>query len=83
MVDLPTHPPLKGRPSLGSRVFVRGHVRKFWTALYKEIKDIHQENRTRAGQLILYGVIYTEQYMSQYLDVMLPHLFSSCVAIQP
>lgn len=35
MVDLPTHPPLKGRPSLGSRVFVRGHVRKFWTALYK------------------------------------------------
>jgi hypothetical protein len=35
MVDLPTEPPLKGRPSLGSRVFVRGHVRKFWTALYK------------------------------------------------
>ena len=35
MVDLPTHTPLNGRPSLGSRVFVRGHVRKFWTALYK------------------------------------------------
>lgn len=42
MVDLPTEEPLKGRPSLGSRVFIRGHVRKFWTALYKEIKDIHQ-----------------------------------------
>jgi hypothetical protein len=39
-VDLPTQAPLVGRPSLGSRVFVRGHVRKFWTALYKEIKDI-------------------------------------------
>ena len=32
---------------------------------------------------MLYGVIYTEQYMTQYLDVMLPHLFSSCVALQP
>lgn len=35
VVDLPTEAPLKGRPSLGSRVFIRGHVRKFWTALYK------------------------------------------------
>lgn len=35
LVDLPTQEPLEGRPSLGSRVFVRGHVRKFWTALYK------------------------------------------------
>ena len=40
LVGLAVDVPLKGRPALGSRVFVRGHVRKFWTALYKEIKDI-------------------------------------------
>lgn len=41
LVGLPVDLPLKGRPSLGSRFFVRGHVRKFWHALYKEIRDLN------------------------------------------
>ena len=32
---------------------------------------------------MVYGVIFTENYMTQYLDVMLPHLFSSAIATQP
>ena len=35
LVDLPLDEPLTRRPSLGSRYFIRGHVRRFWTALYK------------------------------------------------
>lgn len=27
--------PFINRPRLGSRFFIRGHVRKFWHALYK------------------------------------------------
>jgi hypothetical protein len=82
-VGLPVETPLKGRPALGSRVFVRGHVRKFWAALYKEIKDISFENRIRAVRLMLFGTIFTENYMTQYLDVMLPHLLSSILPLQP
>ena len=41
LVDLPVIPPLTQRPSLGSRFFIRGHVRKMWVALYKEVKDIN------------------------------------------
>ena len=29
---------------------------------------------------MLYGVIFTEHYMTQYLNDMLPNLFSSCIA---
>lgn len=32
---------------------------------------------------MLYGTIFTEQYMTQYLDVMIPHLLSSAVATLP
>jgi hypothetical protein len=35
LVGLPVEGPLKGRPSLGARFFIRGHVRKFWPALYR------------------------------------------------
>lgn len=35
LVGLAVAAPLKARPSLGSRFFIRGHVRKFWSALYR------------------------------------------------
>ena len=38
---------------------MRGHVRKFWNALYKEIRDINEENRLRSSNLALLGVVYT------------------------
>lgn len=44
-------------------MLVRGHVRKFWGALYKEIKDVNLEARIRASYLIKFGVIYTEDFM--------------------
>ena len=82
LVSLPVEPPFMTRPSLGSRVFVRGHVRKFWTALYKEVKDINIHNRTRAAHLLVYGIIFTENYMTQYLDIMIPQLLPNILPLE-
>jgi len=39
-----------------------------WNALYKELHDHVEENRLRAANLMLMGVIYSEDYMTQFLD---------------
>lgn len=39
LVGLTLPEPFKKRPCLGARVFIRSHVRKFFHALYKELKD--------------------------------------------
>ena len=58
---------------------MRGHVRRFWNALYKEIRDINEENRLRSVNLALLGVIYTENYMAQYLDNLIPQFLPSII----
>lgn len=78
-MNLPVSAPLKLRPSLGSRFFIRGHVRKFWSALYREVRDIKIENRIRACNLAIYGAIYTENYLTQYLDNMIPQLLTAVI----
>lgn len=64
--------PFVQRPRLGSRFFIRGHVRKMWSAIFREIQDINIPNRLRAAKLALMGVIYTENYMTSHLDKFLP-----------
>lgn len=39
LANLPLPHPFKKRPQLGARIFIRSHVRKFFHALYKELKD--------------------------------------------
>jgi len=39
ITDIPLPFPFKKRPRLGARHFVRSHIRKFLSALYKEVKD--------------------------------------------
>jgi len=60
--------PFAKRPRLGSRIFIRSHVRKFLPALYKEVKDWQFENRLEAINLLLFGLIYAEDYTTQFLD---------------
>ena len=59
---------------MGSRLLVRSHVRKFWKALYAEVKDNKEENRKRSANLFLVSVVYSEDYMTQYLDVFIRNL---------
>ena len=42
--NLPLPKPFTQRPRLGARGFVRSQVRKMWPALYKELKDINENN---------------------------------------
>lgn len=66
--DLPLPQPFKSRPSIGCRGFIKNQVRKMWPALYKEILDSSEDSRLKASSLILMGVIFSEEYMTQFLD---------------
>jgi hypothetical protein len=35
-----------------------------WGALYKEIKEANEENQWRASNLLLMGVVYSEDFMT-------------------
>jgi len=69
--------PFVHRPCLGARVLVRSYVRRYLPALYKEINDWIEENRERASQLLLCCVIYTEDFMTQFMDHLLVALYKS------
>lgn len=80
LVDLKLPPPFKQRPRIGSKGFIKSQVRKMWPALYKEIVDHTEENRLRASSLILMGTIFSEDYMTQFLDNFIP---STLIGIKP
>jgi len=40
-------------------------------ALYKEITDWVEESRERSAKLLLSCIVYTEDYITQYLDHMI------------
>ena len=71
MVHLPLPYPFLHRPRLGARILVRSYVRRYLTGLYKEIGDWISDTRERASNLLLCSIIYSEDFMTQYLD----HLF--------
>ena len=68
MVDLPLPDPFTKRPRVGARGFIRSQVRKMWGALYKELKDSNEANKVRAANLVVMGVLYSEDYMTQFMD---------------
>ncbi|CDW81095.1 UNKNOWN [Stylonychia lemnae] len=69
--------PFIHRPCLGSRILVRSYVRRYLHALYKEITDWIQENRERASNLLLCCIIYTEDFMTQFMDHLLLSLYKA------
>ncbi len=69
--------PFVHRPGLGARILVRSYVRRYLTALYKEVTDWIEENRVRASYLLLCCIIYTEDFMTQYLDHTLVALYKT------
>ena len=61
-VDLPF--PIVHRPRLGARVMVRSYVRRYIKAIYKEMSDWIEENSERTSNLLLYSIIYCEDFMT-------------------
>lgn len=37
------------------------------------------ENKLRASYLILYGVVYSEEYMTQFLDIFIPKTITTLI----
>lgn len=64
---------------MGARIFIRSHVRKFFHALYKELKDWKVENREKAGNLMLLSIIYSEDFMTQFLYECIPALLEHTI----
>ena len=52
-------------------------MRRYLHALYKEINDWIEENRERASQLLLCCVVYTEDFMTQFMDHLLVALYKT------
>ena len=76
-IGLPLPRPFKHRPRLGARNVVRNYTRRYLKAVYKELSDWIVENRQRAAHLLLSLVIYTEDYITQYLDHLLLSLYKA------
>jgi hypothetical protein len=51
------------RPRIGARWLVRQYVRRYITALYKEVSDWLVESRQRASNLIIFSILYSEEFM--------------------
>jgi hypothetical protein len=45
---------------MGARILVRSHVRKYWKAMYGEIKGTNVIHRERTANLFLMAVVYSE-----------------------
>jgi hypothetical protein len=76
-IDLPLPRPFKHRPRLGARNVIRGYVRRYLKAIYKELSDWILENRQRAAHLLLWLLVYTEDYITQFLDHLLLSLYKA------
>ena len=72
-IDLPF--PIPQRPRLGARILVRSYVRRYIKAIFHELGDWIEENAERTSNLLLFSVIYSEDFMVQYMDEMLVKMY--------
>jgi hypothetical protein len=76
-IGLPLPSPFKHRPRLGARIVVKSYTYRYLKAVYKELSDWIIENRQRAAHLLLSLIIYTEDYITQYLDHLMLSLYKA------
>ena len=74
-VSMPLPYPMLHRPRLGSRVQVRSYVRRYIKAIQHEVTDWIEENAERASHLLLFSIIYAEEFMTQFLDQLLVAMY--------
>lgn len=68
------------RPRLGARVLVRSYVRRYIKAIFHELGDWIEENAERTSNLLLYSIIYSEDYMTQFMDEMLVAMYRTTLS---
>ena len=61
--------PLSGRPRLGSRYIMKKYLRRYIKSLCKEFDCIEESIRKKCANLLLFSIIYTEDQITEFLDV--------------
>jgi hypothetical protein len=56
--------PILHRPRLGARIVVRTYVRRYLKGLFAELNDWIEVHRERCSNLMLYSIMYAEDYMT-------------------
>ena len=77
-MDLPF--PVAYRPRLGARVLVRSYTRRYIKAIFHELGDWIEENAERTSNLLLFTIIYSEDFMVQYMDEMLVAMYRTAIS---
>jgi len=58
------------RPRLGSRLFVRSHIRKFIKALFNDVCDFRECTSLNAAKLLSIVVAYSEENITEWIQPM-------------
>ena len=56
-------------------MLVRSYVRRYIKAIFHELDDWIEENVERTSNLLLYSIIYAEDFMVQFMDEMLVGMY--------
>ena len=67
--------PIMHRPRLGARMIVRQYVRRYINGIGREVSDWIEDNAARASDLLLYSIIYSEEYMVQFMDKLFINMY--------
>ena len=65
--DIEYPAPFKGRPRLGTRLFVRSNCRRFLQPLMRELGDWKDQTRVHAARLLRVCLVYMEEHMTGHL----------------
>lgn len=78
---LPLPDPFVKRPRLGARLFFRQYVMRYLKGIFNELNDWISTSRMHAANLLLALVIFTEDYITQHLDVLLSAMYRNLTLI--
>lgn len=59
---------------------IRNYTRRYLKGIYNELMDWIHENRLRSAHLLLYAIIYSEDYLTQFLDNFLLALYRALLS---
>lgn len=70
-------PPFKGRPSIGSRYFVREYAKRFVTPLLSEIQSWKEDIQIRSVKLLMVMIIFCEENITQEINNVISVLYNN------
>lgn len=76
-LSLPFPHPFKERPSIGSRLFVRGNTKRFLNALVGELTNWQSKTRLKSAHLLKVVLVFCEEHLTMEAHSLLPLLIKA------